>query len=166
MGGLRDRSPRAGTGPSLRKCPVRAGSEVARGELSDTSSGLEAVVLAADNTMRGRERELMAPKGRYVRRTAPTPPPEVPEPAVLRWRQSKCNTLDPLQITRAGYPANPEPRVVIFVGLVPVQGPVYRYKEADCVQFELQGCFCICGLLFEPPRPLGLLLSLAQQERR
>nr|CAD1831610.1 unnamed protein product [Ananas comosus var. bracteatus] len=57
-----------------------------------------------------------------------------------------------------------EPRVCIFVGLVPVQEPVYRYKEADFVQFELQGCFCFCSLSFSTPRPLGLLLSSDHRE--
>nr|CAD1831559.1 unnamed protein product [Ananas comosus var. bracteatus] len=43
-----------------------------------------------------------------------------------------------------------------FVDLVPVQEPVYRYKGADFVQFELQGAFCDCGLLISIPHAQGV----------
>nr|CAD1829442.1 unnamed protein product [Ananas comosus var. bracteatus] len=60
----------------------------------------------------------------------------------------------------------PEPRFWIFVALVPVQDPVYRYKAADFAQFGLQGCFCVCISSIYPPRPLAVSLSLKQQETR
>nr|CAD1818594.1 unnamed protein product [Ananas comosus var. bracteatus] len=40
-----------------------------------------------------------------------------------------------------------------FVDLVPVQGPVYRYKAADFVQSGLQGCFCYCSISTNNPTP-------------
>ena len=55
----------------------------------------------------------------------------------------------------------PEPRFCIFVALVPVQDPVYRYKEADFAQFELQGCFCVCGSLISAPTSLGPFFELS-----
>nr|CAD1840458.1 unnamed protein product [Ananas comosus var. bracteatus] len=58
----------------------------------------------------------------------------------------------------------PEPRVCIFVGFVPVHFPVYRYTLAESEQFELQGVFRYCSLLFNTPRPLGLLLSSDHRE--
>nr|CAD1831639.1 unnamed protein product [Ananas comosus var. bracteatus] len=70
-------------------------------------------------------------------------------------------TMPATSVHKSTEPENPQPEpwVEIFVGLVPVQGLVYRYKEADFVQFELQGCFGNCGLLISTPTPLRPPLS-------
>nr|CAD1817792.1 unnamed protein product [Ananas comosus var. bracteatus] len=60
----------------------------------------------------------------------------------------------------------PEPRVCIFVGLVPVQGPVYRYKGAVFVQFELQGAFRDCGPFITAPTPLRAFFVLEPEEEK
>nr|CAD1842442.1 unnamed protein product [Ananas comosus var. bracteatus] len=59
--------------------------------------------------------------------------------------------LVPVQSRR---PRDPSLGFCNFVGLVPVQEPVYRYKETDFVQFELQGVFRDCGLFITAPTPL------------
>nr|CAD1823277.1 unnamed protein product [Ananas comosus var. bracteatus] len=60
----------------------------------------------------------------------------------------------------------PEPRVCIFVGLVPVQGPVYWYKGAVFVQFELQGAFRDCGPFITAPTPLRAFFVLEPEEEK
>nr|CAD1840514.1 unnamed protein product [Ananas comosus var. bracteatus] len=58
----------------------------------------------------------------------------------------------------------PEPRFWIFVALVPVQDPVYRYKAADFAQFGLQGCFCVCISSIYSPTPLSCFFELETAE--
>nr|CAD1832962.1 unnamed protein product [Ananas comosus var. bracteatus] len=62
---------------------------------------------------------------------------------LYRYRADGCTgTRLVLYRYKGSFPANPKLGFGSFVGLVPVQGPVYRYKVADCEQFELQGAFC------------------------
>nr|CAD1834681.1 unnamed protein product [Ananas comosus var. bracteatus] len=60
----------------------------------------------------------------------------------------------------------PEPRIWIFAALVPVQDPVYRYKEADFVQFVLQGLICDCGTLITAPTPHRASFVLEPEEEQ
>nr|CAD1823406.1 unnamed protein product [Ananas comosus var. bracteatus] len=97
-----------------------------------------------------------------------------PQRAVYRYKLDGCTgtglmvvPVQPLACTGTGpVTLRPEPRVVNFAGLVPVQGPVYRYKAADFVQFELQGAFRDCGPFITAPTPLRAFFVLEPEEEK
>nr|CAD1836409.1 unnamed protein product [Ananas comosus var. bracteatus] len=64
------------------------------------------------------------------------------------------------------FSANPRLGFGVFVGGVPVRGPVYRYAEADFEQFETAGVFLQCGFPICVPTTPRALPELRAQEKK